>query len=124
MNDRIPRIPHLDLDEEGFLRDPADWNEEVARQMAAAHGLTTLTPAHWDIIRYIRDHYLRFGSLPVMSHVCRVNHLDKLAWLDLFEHGPKEAWKIAGLPDPGEEAKTYMENEVAPEAARHSSRAA
>lgn len=29
--------------------------------------------------------------------------------------GPLEAWKVAGLPDPGEEARTYMENLEPPE---------
>lgn len=38
-------------------------------------------------------------------------------WNDPAEHcvkqlfgGPLEAWRIAGLPDPGEEARAYMAN--------------
>jgi len=30
--------------------------------------------------------------------------------------GPIEVWRLAGLPNPGEEARTYMENQEAPEA--------
>ena len=100
-----------EFDDEGFLKDPHMWNEVLAERMARELGIERLTRAHWDVIRYIREHYLSYGSLPVMSHVCRVSHLEKHAWHDLFDKGPKEAWKLAGLPDPGEEAKTYMENE-------------
>lgn len=30
--------------------------------------------------------------------------------------GPIELWRLAGLPDPGKEARTYMENQEAHEA--------
>jgi len=28
--------------------------------------------------------------------------------LEQLFHGTREAWRIAGLPDPGEEARAYM----------------
>ena len=105
----IQEMMHLDGD--GFFIDPNEWNEALAELRARQMGIDTLSDAHWTIIHHIRQHYLQYGSLPSMSHICRAHNLDREAWMELFHHGPVEAWKIAGLPDPGEEAKAYMANE-------------
>jgi len=96
------------IDSEGFLREPELWNEQIARAIARFDGLPQLTHDHWVIIRALRDHFDRFGpALPAFSHVCIANHMDKHCVDNLF-HSQREAWRIAGLPDPGEEAKAYM----------------
>jgi len=93
---------------EGFICDPLLWNEHVARAIARHDGLPPLTRDHWAIIRTLRDHYARFGTAPpAFSHVCQVNHLEKHCVEHLFR-SQREAWRIAGLPDPGEEARAYM----------------
>ena len=99
--------PRDQFDEDGFLTDPHAWDEEMAEWIARENGIETLTDSHWRVIRYIRDHYLRFGSLPVARLVCRANHLQRDSIKTLF-HGCREAWRVAGLPNPGEEAKAYM----------------
>ena len=48
-------------DAEGYLVDPADWSEDFARAQAAAEGLR-LDDAHWEVIRYLRDHFARTGA--------------------------------------------------------------
>lgn len=112
----LQRLMHLDG--EGYFSDPDEWNKGVAELRAQQLGIDVLSEAHWTIIHHIRQHYLQHGSLPSMSHICRAHHLAPQAWTELFRHGPAEAWKIAGLPDPGEEAKAYMANED-PEPLRH-----
>lgn len=102
-----PTLSGLLFDEDGFLVDPATWTREAARQIAAADGVGRLTPDHWAIIFDLRERYLKSGSLPVMSHICRVHHLKRGAVNELFG-GCRRAWRVAGLPNPGEEAKTYM----------------
>jgi tRNA 2-thiouridine synthesizing protein E len=97
-------------DENGFLRDPGDWDRDLAGRMAARLGVDSLGEDHWRILEHIRQHRLQRGTLPWMAHVCRELELDEDCFLRLFG-GPIEAWKIAGLPDPGEEARVYMENE-------------
>lgn len=96
-----------EFDEDGFLNDPSSWTPEMSSLIAKMDGLSPLTDKHWSIIRYLREHYLRYGTLPVMAHVCRVNHLHKDAVRQLFG-GVRAAWRVAGLPNPGEEAKAYM----------------
>jgi len=95
------------FDPDGFLSDPQLWDESLAALIAHNDGLE-LTPSHWLVIRALREHFRKFGATPpAFSHLCVVNHLDKHCVEDLF-HSQREAWRIAGLPDPGEEAKSYM----------------
>lgn len=47
-------------DSEGYLVDPADWSEAFARALAARDGLV-LNAEHWEVIRYLREHYSRHG---------------------------------------------------------------
>lgn len=95
------------FDEDGFLAKPRMWTPQLAQIIADLDGIGPLGDAHWNIIDYLREHYHRCGSLPVMSHVCRKQHLDPTAVRRLFG-SCREVWRVAGLPNPGEEAKTYM----------------
>jgi len=96
------------LDAEGFISDPAAWSDEVARMLAHNDGLPELTRDHWVVIHALREHYHRFGTAPpAFSHICNEHHLGKHCVERLFR-SEREAWRIAGLPDPGEEAKSYM----------------
>lgn len=97
----------LEFDEDGFLIDPACWTCEAAEQMACANGLQKLEDAHWEIIRELREHYLKCGAIVPPAHVCRLVSRDPQCVSELFP-SMLEAWRIAGLPNPGEEAKSYM----------------
>lgn len=96
----------LVFDHDGFLADPLKWNEEAARHIAADDGIDELSDAHWAIIRFLREHYLA-GGLPAVSHVCHANNFERQCIPSLFR-SVRAAWRIAGLPNPGEEAKAYM----------------
>lgn len=97
----------LPLDSDGFLVDPALWNRGMARFVAKLDGVWPLTPDHWAIIYYMREHRLTYGALPPVSQICRTQGLDRNAVRRLFG-SCREAWRIAGLPHPGEEALAYM----------------
>ncbi len=104
---REPARERIEFDEQGFLKDPTRWNKDIARRIAEMDGLGALGPDHWSILFHIREHYLKYGSLPAFGHVCRTYHLGKDAVRRLFG-SCRGAWRVAGLPDPGEEARTYM----------------
>ncbi len=97
----------LVLTREGFLADHRQWNEQVAKVLASREGLE-LTEAHWEVIRFIRDYYLRVEHLPNMrifvKAVAQALGEDKgnSRYLHrLFPKGPlKYACKLAGLPKP------------------------
>lgn len=95
------------LDADGFLADGASWNHDLALQIAREFGIDGMTQAHWAVVCHLRSHYLRHGTLPWETHICRELGLGKGCLHELFG-GPLTAWKIAGLPNPGEEAHTYL----------------
>lgn len=47
-------------DSEGYLRHLDDWSEDFARALAREEGLQ-LTPAHWELIRFLREYYHEHG---------------------------------------------------------------
>lgn len=96
-----------EFDEDGFLRNPLDWDEDLAVQLALNDGLDELTEAHWRVIGYLREHYLAHHTLPPMSYLEWLFDLPAHEGRQLFS-GMREAWRVAGLPNPGEEAKAYM----------------
>lgn len=48
-------------DGEGYLVDPSCWSEGFARSQAELEGLA-LTMEHWEVIRFLREHYARQGT--------------------------------------------------------------
>ncbi|MDE2397711.1 MAG: TusE/DsrC/DsvC family sulfur relay protein [Burkholderiales bacterium] len=48
------------VDSEGYLRDLGDWSPAFAEALARREELV-LTPAHWELIRYLRDYYAEHG---------------------------------------------------------------
>jgi tRNA 2-thiouridine synthesizing protein E len=97
------------FDDHGFLAKPDLWNRDLALRIAAQLGLRELTESHWLVIDYLREHYVEKSALPWEEHLCRELDLVRDCVHRLFG-GAIEAWQIAGLPDPGEEARTYMLN--------------
>ena len=102
----VTEIP-FDFDEDGFLIDASVWTEETARIIAEVDGIEPLTDDHWSVIRYVRERHLKNGAIPRMRQVCRANNLDQGAVKNLFG-SCLAMWRVAGLPNPGEEAKAYM----------------
>jgi TusE/DsrC/DsvC family sulfur relay protein len=99
--------PRLEFDDAGLLKHPAQWDETVAEELARREGIPELTDKHWEIIHALRSHYVNFGVVPAMSHVCH-DHDKGWQWVHELFHTCLGAWRVAGLPDPGEEAKTYL----------------
>jgi tRNA 2-thiouridine synthesizing protein E len=102
VNERV-----LATNDQGFLVNASDWNETVAVKLAEANRIE-LSPAHWEIIRFIRNYYLEFKHLPnarvFTKAIAKSLGEDKgnSRYLhQLFPDGPlKYACKLAGLPKP------------------------
>lgn len=91
-----------ETNEEGFLLNPEEWNEDVARALAQEEeGISHLTEEHWAIIRYIREYYLENHLAPMVRSVCKTTGCPLKRIYELFPSGPaKGACKVAGLPKP------------------------
>lgn len=96
----------IETTESGYLVNPLDWNEDVAKVLADIEGIE-LTDRHWDVIHHLRDEYLnnnqnqpmerallkdlgkKWGSKPSSKEVYM-----------LFPLAPtKQGTKVAGLPE-------------------------
>lgn len=97
------------FDEYGLLKDGGSWNEQLALNIAKELGISHLSTDHWQIIALLRDHFARYGAAVAMHRVCREAGIERSKINELFGYC-LNAWRVAGLPDPGEEAKSYLSN--------------
>ncbi|HET7526512.1 MAG TPA: TusE/DsrC/DsvC family sulfur relay protein [Burkholderiaceae bacterium] len=100
-------IARPEFDADGFLVCTPDWSPAMAVSLAREEGIDGLGATHWKVIHLVRDRYFSLGALPVMRLVCRAAGLDPRQAHHLFS-SCRSLWRIAGLPNPGEEAKAYM----------------
>jgi TusE/DsrC/DsvC family sulfur relay protein len=96
-----------EFDDDGLLVDARSWNEALAQQIADRYDIGALTDEHWEVIRSLREHYAKFGAAPAMIRICQTHNRDR-HWVHNLFHTCLNAWRVAGLPNPGEEAKSYL----------------
>jgi TusE/DsrC/DsvC family sulfur relay protein len=91
----------VDVDGEGFLTDPEQWNEEIAGAIARENGVPELTDRHWLVVRFMRERYLATGNAPSIRLLGRESGVPVKELYQLFPKGPaKLAAKIGGIPKP------------------------
>ena len=91
----------VDVDAEGFLTDPEQWNERIAAELAASSGIPELTERHWLVVRFMRDRYLASGTAPSIRSLGKESGVAVKELYELFPKGPaKLAAKIGGIPKP------------------------
>ena len=101
----MPTFTHgdvsIDVDEDGFITDPEQWNDDVAAALATTEGVDELTEDHWKVMKYLRDYFLKFGVAPMIRKLCKETGFPLKKIYELFPSGPaKGACKLAGLPKP------------------------
>ncbi len=91
----------IEVDEDGFMAEPEQWNELVAKALATTEGVDDLTDEHWKVVKYLRDYFLQFGVAPMIRKLCKETGFNLKKIYELFPSGPaKGACKVAGLPKP------------------------
>jgi TusE/DsrC/DsvC family sulfur relay protein len=91
----------VEVDAEGFLADPDQWNEQVAAEIAAEVGVGELTERHWLVINFMRKTYLESGAAPSIRTLGKASGVPIKELYELFPKGPaKLAAKVAGIPKP------------------------
>lgn len=97
----------IELDEHGYVIDPAQWTEGLAEELAVREQLT-LTPLHWKVIRFMRAYYDAHQVAADARHVIRHLSQDgalatdaRKALFELFPYGyVNQACRIAGMRKP------------------------
>lgn len=95
------------IDDEGYLLDPADWDEAVAQELARQEGIV-LSCAHWAVCRFMRDYYEEHQIVPDARHVIKYladflggSSTGRNDLFRLFPYGyVKQACRIAGMRRP------------------------
>ncbi len=64
----------VELDENGFLIKTEEWDEDVARSLAAEAGVSALNRKQLEIITFMRNYYLKFKAFPLLGQVCKIVH--------------------------------------------------
>ena len=88
------------VDDEGFLTDPAEWDEALAEVLAANIGIE-LTDAHWRAIRFAREDHAANGETPTLRRMGTEGGVPTKEMFSLFPKKPaKKMAYVAGLPKP------------------------
>ena len=91
----------VDVDGEGFLTNPDQWNERIADEIARESGIPELTDRHWLVVRFMRERYLATGTSPSIRSLGKESGVSIKELYQLFPKGPaKLAAKIGGIPKP------------------------
>lgn len=91
----------------GYLVNPDDWSEDLARAMAEAEEVGELTERHWDLLNYLREEYFENRENQPNTRAIIKAMSDKWgekikqdAVYALFPLDPsKQGGRIAGLPE-------------------------
>lgn len=97
----------IELDEEGFLTNLADWNKDVADYLAVEEKVE-MTESHWEVIDFLREYYDEYQIAPAVRVLTKAigkklgaDKGNNKYLYELFPYGPaKQACKIGGLPKP------------------------
>lgn len=97
----------IETDAQGYLLDHTLWSESLALLIAEQDEMT-LTQAHWEVIRFVREFYLTYNTSPAIRALTKAMKAEfgeekasSRYLYRLFPEGPaKQATKYAGLPKP------------------------
>ena len=90
----------VDLNDEGFMTDPDQWNEEIGAVLAGNIGID-MTDEHWAVIRWLREDYKEKGETATTRRVQTVGGFPTKQQFLLFPKKPaRKMAYIAGLPKP------------------------
>ena len=91
----------VQVNDEGFLTNPAEWTPEIAAVIASEEGVPELTPAHWKVIDFSREASKGSGKSPTLRQITTGSGVSTKELFALFPKGPaKKVARIAGLGKP------------------------
>lgn len=89
----------ITINEEGYLTDFSQWDECIA-EVLAAEADVTLSPRHWEILKYLQKEHQNQVALSI-RRIGKSGVTDIKEFYQLFPKAPlKTATKIAGIPKP------------------------
>jgi TusE/DsrC/DsvC family sulfur relay protein len=92
----------VQVNDEGYMTDPAEWDKNIAAEIAGEEGLSELTEAHWKVIGFCREAAMGLGGKsPTLRQITTGTGVSTKELFALFPKGPaKKVARIAGLGKP------------------------
>jgi TusE/DsrC/DsvC family sulfur relay protein len=91
----------VQVNDEGFMTNPAEWNKAIAVEVAKEEGIAELTEAHWKVIDFCRQNAVSTGAAPTIRTITNGSGVTTKDLFALFPKGPaKKVAKISGLGKP------------------------
>ncbi len=91
----------VQVNEEGFMTNPAEWDKDIAVELAKEEGIATLTDAHWKVIDFCRAEGKKTGKAPTLRQITSGTGLTTKELFTLYPKGPaKKVARISGLGKP------------------------
>ena len=91
----------IQVNEEGFMTNPAEWDKGLAVELAKEEGIAELTAAHWKVIDFCRQTASSTGKAPTLRQITTGTGLTTKELFTLYPKGPaKKVARISGLGKP------------------------
>jgi tRNA 2-thiouridine synthesizing protein E len=91
----------VQVNEEGFMTNPGEWDKDIAQELANEEGVGALSPAHWKVIEFCRQDAQASGKAPTLRRITAAGGVPTKELFALFPKGPaKKVARIAGLGKP------------------------
>lgn len=91
----------VQVNDEGFMTNPAEWNKEIAVEIAKEENIAELTPEHWKVIDFCRQSAVTSGKAPTLRTITNGTGIGTKEMFTLFPKGPaKKVARISGLGKP------------------------
>lgn len=91
----------VQVNDEGFMTNPAEWDKEIAVELAKEEGIAELTDAHWKVIDYCRAEGAKSGKAPTLRQITTGTGISTKELFGLYPKGPaKKVARISGLGKP------------------------
>lgn len=91
----------VDVNDEGFMTNPNEWDKEIAVEIAHQEGIADLTLSHWKVIDFCRQDGTVTGKAPTLRRITTQAGISTKEMFTLFPKGPaKKVAKISGLGKP------------------------
>lgn len=91
----------VQVNDEGFMTNPAEWTKEIAVAIAKEEGIAELSDTHWKVIDFCRQSAETTGKAPTLRGITNGSGVQTKELFSLFPKGPaKKVARISGLGKP------------------------
>jgi len=67
MSTKVYAGTEVTVGDDGFFADARQWRAEMAPEIAREAGIGTLTPQHWQVVKFMRHEYAERAPVPACA---------------------------------------------------------